>query len=1246
LATEPDPPDAILDAVKVDPAATLEYDSFGPYRILSLLGEGGMGAVYLAEQTQPLQRQVALKVVKLGLNSTQILSRFSYERQALALMEHPNIARVYDAGASEKGRPYFVMEYVDGLPITQYCDRHRLTTGQRLELFVPVCQALQHAHQKGVIHRDIKPSNVMVTEVDGRPVPKVIDFGIARATEQRNADTVAFTQLGQFLGTPEYMSPEQADLVTGDVDTSSDVYSLGVLLYELLIGAVPFDAQMLRRAGLSELLRIVREEEAIPMTAKLTGMGESATKIAGLRRTDPDTLRRLVGGDLNWIVMRAMEKDRRRRYLAASELAADIQRHLDDRPVLASPPSPVYRARKFVRRHKFSVLAAAGVLATLVVGIVATTWQAAIARRERAEAVAARKLAETRLDDVHTLADSMLFEINSDVKDLAGGTKAREALVRLGQQYLNKEVAVSETDPHRRQELAQAFMELGDLQGAPGESNLRDVTGARQSYGRSVAILEAESVSHPLDANLRHLLTLVYVRQAQLDESAASARATLERASKSADIFVAQWPGDLQGLRDRAEVLGGNEQFEAAVELRQRILASNPKDPSLRWELAHAQLALGTSIASKHRLPALDWLKKSADGFEALNREEPANVRYQRDRAVALGTMTRIQLNLSLLTDAVASARQSVSILEQLTASDPRNASFRLDLSAARVALSNAYYFNGQTNEALENAALAVSIQEDEAAHNPDNPDFPRQAAVNYRNAGKIKNDLKDYRGAVEQFRKAEGVDRKLLAHYAGRVEFAEALRADLDSIGATYLAIGDAPSALRAYRDAYQVAESAAGPQTDEGMASLAMAHQGLASALGALLRWDDALTEQRAAVAIDERRGSDKRALAHSREELSKLYEARGDYPAAIAASETALPFVQADYDARPDDESRVELLNLLSCLRTQYAGAAEYERAVVAGAQIVEIMSHNGIISRARANRDYGDTLLLSGRRDASIEAFHRAVAVMNERPIEQEVSPLYRNELAGTFLYIATDLTAARREDESAALLKRIQPVMEDLVRKNPGNGLYLDTLLRIYRASAITYQAAGDAAKSLEFELLVVKLEPAPVLPGDLYERGIRLARIATLERSEVRRRSAVAMLQQAARAGRQQWSADKSNRKALEIGKLAEAAAASGAQASGVEAAAHAVEQSRRSVASQPSVENRLELARKLLSYGDAVRADVSRSRDCYLEGLNILSALRKSHELPASANADLIALTNNLAAADDRLHLISRKSN
>ena len=331
-----------------------------------------MGTVYLAEQLELIHRRVALKVVKLGMDTAQVLARFNNERQALAIMDHPNIARIFDADATPKGRPYFVMEYIEGAPIMHYCDGKRMTIGQRLELFLAVCRAVQHAHQKGVIHRDLKPSNVLVTEQDGVPVPKVIDFGIAKATDKWAVERTLLTQFGQIVGTPEYASPEQADTVTGEVDESSDVYSLGVLLYELLISVVPFDAATLRNAGLAEMLRIIREEEAPSLSRRLTSLGAAASDIAAAhRQSDRASLRAFVDGDLNPITTKALEKARYRR--RPSDLAADIQRHMENRPVLASPPGRLYRARKFLRRHRLAALGtAAGVVFLLLSGV--TAW--------------------------------------------------------------------------------------------------------------------------------------------------------------------------------------------------------------------------------------------------------------------------------------------------------------------------------------------------------------------------------------------------------------------------------------------------------------------------------------------------------------------------------------------------------------------------------------------------------------------------------------------------------------------------------------------------------------------------------------------------------------------------------------------------------------------------------------------------------------------------------------------------------
>jgi serine/threonine protein kinase len=369
-------PAAALQLTTDSPGTEGVGTQIGPYKLVEQIGEGGFGVVYLAEQQQPIRRRVALKVLKPGMDTRQVVARFEAERQELALMEHPNIARVLDGGETASGRPYFVMELVKGVPITKYCDEHQLTPRERLALFVPVCQAVQHAHQKGIIHRDPKPSNVLIASYDGKPVPKVIDFGVAKALGQPLTERTLVTGFGGIVGTLEYMSPEPAEFNALDIDTRSDIYSLGVLLYEFFTGTTPLTKERLNQAALTEVLRLIREEEPPRPSTRLSDSKNSLASISAQRKLEPARLTKEMRGELDWIVMKCLEKDRNRRYETASSVMRDIERYLNDEPVEAGAPSAIYKLRKFVRRNRAAVLTASTVAAARAAGMAVATWQA------------------------------------------------------------------------------------------------------------------------------------------------------------------------------------------------------------------------------------------------------------------------------------------------------------------------------------------------------------------------------------------------------------------------------------------------------------------------------------------------------------------------------------------------------------------------------------------------------------------------------------------------------------------------------------------------------------------------------------------------------------------------------------------------------------------------------------------------------------------------------------------------------
>ena len=459
-------------AVQSEPLTEKPGDRIGPYKLLQQIGEGGCGVVYMAEQEQPIHRRVAVKIIKAGMDTRAVIARFEAERQALALMDHPNIARVLDAEATETGRPYFVMELVRGIKITEYCDQNKLSTSQRLELFVQVCHALQHAHQKGIIHRDVKPSNILVTMHDGAPMPKVIDFGIAKATGQRLTDKTLFTAFEQFIGTPAYMSPEQAQMSTQDVDTRSDIYALGVLLYELLTGHTPFDQEELVAAGLDEMRRIIREQQPQrPSTRLSTLAAADQTTVAQCRQSEHPQLIHLVRGDLDWIVMRCLEKDRTRRYATANSLAEDVLRHLRSEPVTARPPSRLYQFQKMVQRNKAGFAAAALVTAALVLGLGFALWALAKERVARRQALAAEHKAQAeagKSQQVARFLKDMLHGVGPSAALGRDTTMLREILDKTAERVGKDLKGQPEVEAELRTTLGDVYQALGKYAQAEG----------------------------------------------------------------------------------------------------------------------------------------------------------------------------------------------------------------------------------------------------------------------------------------------------------------------------------------------------------------------------------------------------------------------------------------------------------------------------------------------------------------------------------------------------------------------------------------------------------------------------------------------------------------------------------------------------------------------------------------------------------------------------------------------------------
>ena len=591
-------------------------DGIGRYRLLERIGEGGGGAVYVAEQREPVRRRVALKIIKLGMDNRSVIARFEAERQALAMMDHPNIAKVLDAGATETGRPYFVMELVRGLKITDFCDEKQLPTNARLDLFIQVCQAVQHAHQKGIIHRDLKPSNILVTVNDGVAVPKVIDFGVAKATGgQVLTDKTIYTAFEQFIGTPAYMSPEQTVLTSLDLDTRSDIYALGVLLYELLTGRTPFDPTELLAVGLDEMRRTIREKEPDrPSTRVSTLPGQDLTTIAQRRGLEPPKLVSELRGDLDWIVMKCLEKDRGRRYETANGLAMDVARHLNDEPVVASPPSWIYRFGKSMRRNRRVFAAGAAVAAALVAGLGVSTWMFLKEQESHRQAVAAQEQARANFLTAREAIDQMFTRAADELEGQPRMTRLRRELLEDALRYYEGFLKERANDPDVQRGSALASLRVGRIYRQLGQHQK-----SLPPLEQGIAMLEDLSRNRPLDVPDREELIMAHAAlggaNASLNAKVGLHLARERKVLGMIEELHREFPAEPRYLRWLASATCSfghslalvNRRTEAMEHCRQALVlyeqhrSDFPGEPDPVLLLAHIQHWLGSTLASLHR---------------------------------------------------------------------------------------------------------------------------------------------------------------------------------------------------------------------------------------------------------------------------------------------------------------------------------------------------------------------------------------------------------------------------------------------------------------------------------------------------------------------------------------------------------------------------------------------------------------------------------------------------------------------
>jgi serine/threonine protein kinase/tetratricopeptide (TPR) repeat protein len=901
------------DGLEPLPAGTMDYQPLaerpgsrvGPYKLMEQIGEGGFGLVFVAEQTEPVHRKVALKVIKPGMDSQQVMNRFQAERQALAMMDHPNIARVLDAGATDTGRPYFVMELVRGIPITAYCDQNHLTPRERVELFVSVCHAIQHAHQKGVIHRDIKPSNVLVTSHDGKPVAKVIDFGVAKAIHQPLTERTIYTNFAQMVGTPLYMSPEQAEMSGLDIDTRSDIYSLGVLLYELLTGSTPLAKKRVATAAYDEIRRLIREEEPPKPSTRLSS-SDSLAAIAAQRHTEPAKLSRLVQGDLDWITMKALEKDRTRRYETANGLARDIQHYLADEVVEARPPSTAYRLRKFARKNRAALTTAVTLVLLLVAGITASTWLAVRATRAEAAARDAQQAEAERAEGER--------RANADLADKNAALAEEQAKVQARFELAQKAIALFHTGVSEDALLKNA--EFTALR----TKLLKEAAGF---YSDLEKLLAGKT-----DAKSRKLLADGYFQLGEVTEKIGDKKEALavQRKALAVRRELAAAPGaDVETrldvarslaavanlLRSTGDPAGALTALQEQRDLAAALEAEAPTN-AVRQQLAKGHNSIGGVLSETGKLAeALKEYQKALAIRQPLADANPAVTDFQRDLAQSHNNIALVLSHTGKPAEALQESQQALAIVQQLAESNPTVTDFQRGLAGSYFSFGTVLYETGKPAEALQEIQKALAIWQKLADANPAVTDYQSGLATSHNNIGAVLYETGKPVEALQEHRKALAIRQKLADANPAVTAFQSDLAGSHHNIGLFLSETGKPAEALQEYQKALVIQQklAEANPAVTQFQIFLANHHANIGLVLSTTGKPAEALQEHRKALAIRQKLADANPAVTDYQSDLAKghvhiggVLSETGKPAEALQEYQKALAIFQKLADANP--------------------------------------------------------------------------------------------------------------------------------------------------------------------------------------------------------------------------------------------------------------------------------------------------------------------------------------------------------